>query len=95
MIEDKEIPSDPTEEQILAKIFTFGSYRLGVTTPGSDIDCICVVVKPIERSQHFFGTFFQILKRDENAENLIKIEHAWVPVIKMVFHGVQIDLTFC
>jgi len=59
MIEDKEITIEsPSEDQILAKIFTFGSYRLGVNTLGSDIDCICVVVEPIERTKHFFSVFF-------------------------------------
>lgn len=59
-----------------------------MNTPGSDIDCVCVVVKPIERSKHFFDVLYNMIKSDENVNNLVKIENAWVPVIKMIFHGI-------
>ena len=89
MIEDKQIQAEyDLKELLLAKIYTFGSYRLGVNTHDSDVDCLCVTVKPIEKTKHFFKIFFLMLKSNENVKNLIKIEHAYVPVIKMVFHGV-------
>lgn len=76
------------------KIFEFGSYRLGVHSPGTDIDALCVAPRHIDRDRHFFGILPQILRADERVSSLVEVREAFVPCIKMEFCGVDIDLLF-
>ncbi|NWW24537.1 PAPOG polymerase, partial [Falcunculus frontatus] len=93
LAESKNLPPSITE-QVGGKIFTFGSYRLGVHTKGSsDIDALCVAPNHVERSD-FFQSFFEKLKNLEEVKNLRAIEDAYVPVIKFEFDGIEIDLVF-
>ncbi|XP_044163122.1 poly(A) polymerase type 3-like [Acropora millepora] len=75
------------------KIFTFGSYRLGVHTKGADIDTLLVAPRNVDRGD-FFGTFYETLKNNEDVKGLVAVENAFVPVIKMVFCGIEMDLLF-
>ncbi|XP_060105609.1 poly(A) polymerase gamma isoform X2 [Heteronotia binoei] len=90
--EKKNILSSVTSSTV-GKIFTFGSYRLGVHTKGADIDALCVAPGHVERSD-FFQSFFDKLKRHEGIRNLRAVEDAYVPVIKFEFDGIEIDLVF-
>uniref|UniRef100_A0A4W3GQH9 polynucleotide adenylyltransferase n=1 Tax=Callorhinchus milii TaxID=7868 RepID=A0A4W3GQH9_CALMI len=75
------------------KIFTFGSYRLGVHTKGADIDALCVAPRHVERSD-FFQSFFEKLKQQEGIKDLRAVEDAYVPVIKFEYDNIEIDLVF-
>lgn len=75
------------------KIFTYGSYRLGVYSPGSDIDTLMVVPKHVTR-ENFFTDFEQILRNRPEATEITAVPDAYVPIIKFKFSGIPIDLIF-
>jgi poly(A) polymerase len=80
-------------EQVGGKIYTFGSYRLGVHQKGADIDALCVAPRHVDRSD-YFSSFFELLKVQPEVSELRAVEDAFVPVIKMQFDGVEIDMLF-
>ncbi|XP_075781646.1 poly(A) polymerase gamma isoform X3 [Pelodiscus sinensis] len=90
--ESKNLPPSVVAN-VGGKIFTFGSYRLGVHTKGADIDALCVAPRHVERSD-FFQSFFEKLKAQDGIRTLRAIEDAYVPVIKFEFDGIEIDLVF-
>uniref|UniRef100_A0A5K3FGS5 polynucleotide adenylyltransferase n=2 Tax=Mesocestoides corti TaxID=53468 RepID=A0A5K3FGS5_MESCO len=75
------------------KIFTFGSYRLGVNFRGADIDALLVVPRFITREE-FFSDFQALLSEEDSVEDLHAVPDAFVPVLKLKFMGVEIDLLF-
>uniref|UniRef100_A0A673LMK1 polynucleotide adenylyltransferase n=1 Tax=Sinocyclocheilus rhinocerous TaxID=307959 RepID=A0A673LMK1_9TELE len=90
--ESKNLPPSAVAN-VGGKVFTFGSYRLGVHTKGADIDALCVAPRHIERTD-FFSSFFEKLKRHDEIKDLRAVEDAFVPVIKFKFDGIEIDLLF-
>ncbi|NXX55684.1 PAPOG polymerase, partial [Scopus umbretta] len=90
--ESKNLPPSAVAN-VRGKIFTFGSYKLGVHTKGADIDAVCVAPRHVERSD-FFQSFFEKLKHQEEIKNLRAVEYAYVPVVKFEFDGIEIDLVF-
>lgn len=49
-------------EKLGGKVYTFGSYRLGVHQKGADIDALCVAPSIIHRVD-FFTSFVELLKQ--------------------------------
>lgn len=72
------------------KIFTFGSYRLGVHGPGSDIDTLCVVPKHVSR-EDFFEVFEPMLKDLEGVTEVSGVPEAYVPIVKTKISGIPLD----
>ncbi|KAL4076329.1 poly-A polymerase [Scleroderma citrinum] len=72
------------------KIFTFGSYRLGVHGPGSDIDTLCVVPKHVSR-EDFFEVFEDLLRDMEGVTEVSGVPEAYVPIIKTKIYGIPLD----
>ena len=75
------------------KVFTFGSFRLGLITPSSDIDALCVAPKHITR-EDFFGGLLPILESNPHVSELSGVPDAVVPIIKMKYKSIEVDLTF-
>lgn len=73
------------------KIFTFGSYSLEVHDPGADIDTLVVGPKHMNREM-FFSSLKVKLQNNPKVKELNEVPSAFVPVIKMKFDGVHIDL---
>ncbi|KDQ08270.1 hypothetical protein BOTBODRAFT_166145 [Botryobasidium botryosum FD-172 SS1] len=73
------------------KIFTFGSYRLGVHGPGSDIDTLCVVPKHVNR-EDFFEVLEPMLRELDGVSEVSAVPDAYVPVIGAKIQGVALDL---
>ncbi|KAM5214429.1 poly(A) polymerase beta [Hipposideros larvatus] len=90
--ESKSLPP-AVIENVGGKIFTFGSYRLGVHTKGTDIDALCIAPRHVDRSD-FFTSFYDKLKLHEEVKDLRAVEEAFVPVIKLCFDGIEIDILF-
>jgi len=74
-------------------VYTFGSYRLGVHNKGADIDALCVVPRHIHR-EDYFDSFYILLQQQPEVAELRAVADAFVPVIKMVYDGIDIDMTF-
>lgn len=91
VVSKKKNMSDGMAKDAGGKIFTYGSYRLGVYGPGSDIDTLVVVPKHVTR-QDFFEVFAELLKKRPELEEMTSVPDAFVPIIKIEFAGISIDL---
>ncbi|KAK6017622.1 nucleotidyltransferase domain protein, partial [Ostertagia ostertagi] len=91
-VSESKLPAEMCEN-VGGKLFTFGSYRLGVHTRGADIDTLCVAPRHVDRSD-FFGSFYDMLKADDNVTDLHAVEDAFVPVIKLKYAGIELDILF-
>ncbi|KAI9775285.1 MAG: polynucleotide adenylyltransferase, partial [Peltula sp. TS41687] len=88
--------SDAVADSAGGKIFTYGSYRLGVHGPGSDIDTLVVVPKHVSRDDFFdlFPSLLTEMAPSGAIEELTPVPDAFVPIIKFEYSGISIDLIF-
>lgn len=84
---------DETARSAGGKIFTFGSYRLGLVSPGSDIDTLCLAPKHVTR-EAFFHALFSKLEEHPDVTGLTPVPDAYVPIIKLKLSGIEMDLLF-
>lgn len=89
---EKRMPAE-LANSCQAKIFTFGSYRLGVHNRGADIDTLLVAPKHVERDD-FFDTFQTALSKMDGVEYVRAVRNAFVPVLKTKICGIELDILF-
>ncbi|KAK3368135.1 Poly(A) polymerase central domain-containing protein [Podospora didyma] len=79
------------------RVFTYGSYRLGVYGPGADMDTLVVAPKYVTVDQYFniFPDLLVEMAPPGAITDLTPVPGAFVPIIKFEFSGISIDLIFC
>ena len=60
---------------------------------GGDIDTLLIAPRHIDRTD-FFTSFVEFLRRQTEVRDLRAIEEAFVPVIKLTFDGIELDMLF-
>ena len=79
------------------KVYTYGSFELGVYGPGSDIDTLMLAPKHVSRD-HFFSHIEDLLRgefRPVEITELTPVPGIAVPIVKLEVCGVSVDLIFC
>ncbi|CAF1167268.1 unnamed protein product [Adineta ricciae] len=88
----KNVPSE-IADAVGGGVHTFGSYRLGVHSKGGDIDTLVIAPRHIDRTD-FFTSFVECLRSQPEVRDLHAVEGAFVPVIKLVYDGIELDMLF-
>jgi poly(A) polymerase len=95
--EEKEPKNTILIRDARGKVCTYGSYRLGVYGPGSDIDTLVIVPKYVTVDQYFkiFPDLLVEMAPPAAITDLTPVPDAFVPIIKFEYWGISIDLIFC
>ncbi|KAH7127716.1 Poly(A) polymerase central domain-containing protein [Dactylonectria macrodidyma] len=93
---EKEPANDVLVRNARGKVFTYGSFRLGVFGPGSDIDTLIVAPKYVTRDDYFkyFPDLLVDMTPKGSITGLTVVTDAFVPIIKFEYSGISIDLIF-
>ncbi|RDA87496.1 hypothetical protein CP532_1624 [Ophiocordyceps camponoti-leonardi (nom. inval.)] len=93
---EKEPKNEMLIKNARGKVFTYGSFRLGVFGPGSDIDTLIVAPKYVTRDDYFklFPDMLVELAPKGAITGLTVVTEAFVPIIKFEYSGISIDLIF-
>ena len=76
---------------LLARVLTFGSFRLGVINQASDIDTLILLPLGISRDR-FFAEFPAVLSALPEVSDCNAVADARVPVVKAKYRGIYLDI---
>ena len=74
-------------------LYAFGSFALGVNDKGADIDVLCIAPAHISR-EDYFDSFYSLLHCQPEVSRPRAIVHTFVPLIKMIYGGIDVDMVF-
>ena len=74
------------EQQPLTRLLPFGSYRLDVHDPSSDLDLLLVAPRGVGR-EDFFASFVARLRAHQAVAEVCPVPEAYTPVVKVRVHG--------
>ncbi|OIV95945.1 hypothetical protein TanjilG_27049 [Lupinus angustifolius] len=77
-----------------ATILTYGSYGLGVHSQESDIDALCVAPFFVNIAEDVFVVLHNMLKNRPEVSEIQCVKSAKVPLIRLKFDGISIDLPY-
>jgi poly(A) polymerase len=87
----------PEEDAQPGRLFLSGSYRLSVNEKGADIDTILVCPIHVKREDFFSEEsegLIDRLKSNPNVTHILPIPTATVPLIEVVWSGIELDVLF-
>ena len=79
----KKIPAAEAESRH-SQILQFGSYRIGVHFPSTDMDLICVFPSYIKQ-EDFFNIFKSVIEKEADVKEIIDVVDAKVPILKIKY----------
>jgi poly(A) polymerase len=92
---DKQLVIDMSFSKNMPQAITgkLGSYQLGMRLKSADFDVLCIAPRNIERADYFTWSF-KLLKKQPEVKDRRAVEKTFVPVTKMIFDVIKIDLLF-
>jgi poly(A) polymerase len=93
---EKEPNNEVLIRNAIGKVFTYGSFLLGVYGPGSDIDTLVVAPKYVTREDYFehFPKLLVEMAPKGAITDMAVVTDAFVPIIKFEYSDISIDLIF-
>ena len=76
----------------LCRVLTFGSFRLGIIRPSSDIDTLVLIPSKVSRDRFFSEFISEILANDPCVSECLPVTDARVPIAKVKYRGIFLDI---